>query len=436
MLQTSFFNTIHKASQNFVSAVYKKMYNEEMSVDVKHFITNIRYVGIGITISTFFSFLFNILSGRIFGPSEYGKFALIQSTAMFLLIPMSFGIPTAMVKYGSEKEDLDRQKTVISTSYILIIICVLFFTVVYDIYSKQIAEKFSIPEDSFRLAIFFACFFIFSLMTTNTLRSVNELKKYSMIKSTYGLLQLVPLILFIYFSYISYTSIIYSIFISNIIVGLLTLRIIKKYIGFKFELTWAKILIYFSLYTAISDLSYIVYSNIDQLLINKYMLVENVGIYNAYFYSSINVVNIFAGILSTVFLPTISKYNDKTPIFKRLNKLIPYIIVLGIPFIVITEYIILNIYGKGYPFNITLAFLFGTTSVMSVWYALYASILTSIGIKGAKINLIGTVTIAIVNILLDVCLIPILGLNGAMIATTSGYCCGIGILWLCRNLLK
>lgn len=436
MLQTNILNIFHKASQNFVLTVYQKIYKEEMSGDVKHFISNIGYVGLGIIISTFFSFLFNILSGRIFGPSEYGKFALIQSTAMFLQIPMIFGIPTAMVKYTSEKDDIDRQKTVISTSYILVIICVLFFTIIYNVYSKQLCEKFSIPEESFKLAIVFAHFFIFSLITTNTLRSVNEIKKYSKIKSIYGLLELLPLILFIYLTYISYTSIVYSILISNAILGLLTLPLIKKYIKLKLELTWAKILINFSLYTAISDISYIIYTNIDQLMINKYMPVENVGIYNAYLYSSINVVNIFIGIISTVFLPTISKYEDKTPIFKRLNKLIPYIIGLGIPLIIITEFIILNIYGKGYPFDFRLAFLFGAAAVMSAWYALYASILTSIGIRGAKINFIGTATIAIINIILDIYLIPIIGLNGAMIGTTFGYCCGIGAVWLCRNSLK
>ena len=427
------FNTAYKISQNLVSTVYRKMYNEEMSGDVKHFINDIRYVGIGIIISTFFSFLFNILSGRIFGPSEYGKFALIQSAAMFLQIPMLLGIPTAMVKYTSEKKDIDRQKTVISTSYILVIICVLFFTIIYSIYSKQISEKISMPEESFKLAVIFAHLFIFSFVTTNTLRGVNEIKKYSTIKSVYGLLQLVPLVLFIYLTYVSYRSIIYSILISNAILGLLTLPIIKKYIAFKFELTWAKTLINFSIFTAISDISFIFYTNIDQLLINKYMLVENVGIYNAYFYSSINVINIFAGIISTVFLPTISKYEDKNPIFKRLDKLIPYLIVLGIPFTLITEYIILNMYGKEYPFDFLLAFLFGTASVMSVWYTLYVSILTSIGIKGAKINFIGTTTIAVVNIILDICLIPILGLNGAMIATTFGYCCGIGIMFIFKR---
>lgn len=433
MLQTGLFNTVHKTSQNFISTVYRKMYNEEMSGDVKHFITNIGYVGVGIIVSTFFSFMFNILSGRIFGPTEYGKFVLVQSIAMFLQIPMLLGIPTAMVKYTSENKDIDRQRTVISTSYILVSICVFFFTIIYYIYSKQISEIFSISEESFKLAIIFAHLFIFSFITTNTLRGVNEIKKYSKIKSIYGLLQLLPLILFIYLTHISYTSIVYSILISDALIGLLAFQSIKKYIRFKFELPWAKTLMNFSLFTAISDISFVIYTNTDKLLINKYMLVENVGLYNAYFYSSINVINIFAGIIATVFLPTISKYKDKDSIFKRLNKFIPYLIVLGIPFTLITEYIILNIYGKDYPFDFLLAFLFGITSVMSVWYTLYVSILTSIGIKGAKINFIGTTTIAIVNIILDIYLIPSLGLSGAIIATIFGYCCGISVIIIIKR---
>jgi hypothetical protein len=44
-----------------VGYIYKKMFNEKMSIDGVNFFKNISYVGFGTLISTFFSITFNVL---------------------------------------------------------------------------------------------------------------------------------------------------------------------------------------------------------------------------------------------------------------------------------------------------------------------------------------------------------------------------------------
>jgi len=104
---------------NFVSFLYEKILHEKMNDDVKKFFINLSHIGIGMIIATIFSFTFNILAGRILGPSGYGEFTLVQSIAMFLYIPMLLGFNTAMVKYNAEKDDI-KPKWIIQTSISII----------------------------------------------------------------------------------------------------------------------------------------------------------------------------------------------------------------------------------------------------------------------------------------------------------------------------
>ena len=113
---------ISKMFINFVTFFYERIFHDKMSDDVRKFFKNLLYVGLGTIVAMIFSFVFNIFAGRILGPSGYGEFTLVQSVAMFLYIPMLLGFNTAMVKFNSEREDLKRQRSIISTTYILVFI--------------------------------------------------------------------------------------------------------------------------------------------------------------------------------------------------------------------------------------------------------------------------------------------------------------------------
>ena len=103
-----------------INFVYSKVLHERMSDEATHFLKNLSYVGFGTLIGMVFLFTFNVLVGRLLGPLEYGKFSLVQSISMFLYIPMLMGYHNAMVKYNAEVENYDRQRNVISTTYILL----------------------------------------------------------------------------------------------------------------------------------------------------------------------------------------------------------------------------------------------------------------------------------------------------------------------------
>ena len=417
----------------FVVAVYERIFREKMSGDVAHFLKNLYYVGIGTIVATIFSFSFNIFGARILGPTGYGTFTLIQSISMFLHIPMVFGLSTALVKYNSEKEDFNKQRCIISTTYIMVFISIVISLFFYYLFSTQISNVFSIPKEIFYASVIMAFLFVFYTLTINAIRSLHKMKMLSVLQPIFSIVLLVSFLIFISMNFISFNSMIFSMYLAYGITGGFISLLIRKYLRFTFNPPIAKILTKYGIFALFSSISFTLVTNIDKIFINKYMYVEDVAIYNSYYYASINIIGLFFGIFITVFFPTISKYKDKTVILKRVNKFIPYLIILGLPFILICEFIILNLYGEGYPIYFPMMLIFAITSILVTWYGIYAWIFNSQGDKGVKFTLFGTGTIAITNILLNIYLIPHHGLYGAIVATASAYCTGIFLLYIRRG---
>ena len=420
-----------------INIVYRKIFHEEISSEVEKFIKNLSYVGIGTIIASIFSFSYNILAGRWLGPSEYGTFTLIQSVAMFLYIPMLLGFSTAMVKYNAEKIDFLRQRSIISTTYILVLLFTVVSLLVYFIFSKEIMAIFSISNKVFLFAVLFAVLFVFYTLTTGTLRSLHMIRAYSRLMPVYSAILFFAFLVFVFaFKELSFKSPLYSILLAYGVTGGIILAFLRKYLKPEFSREWAHKLHRYSIYSLMGGISSVLYSNIDKIFINKYISVSYVGIYWAYNYSFTTMILLCTTVFVTVFFPVASMCSDKMMLFKRIKKITILVVIFGWPLAVSTGYVILKLYGGDYPFDLSLALLFATAGICISVDQLYGQLLNSEGLDGVKITSSAAVVLAVVNVLLNVLLIPLFGLNGAVIATIIGYLASISIMLLNKKRLR
>jgi O-antigen/teichoic acid export membrane protein len=408
---------------------YERVFHEKVSVDVEKFIKNLSYLGIGTLISSVFSVLFNILAGRWLGPSDYGSFTLVQSVATFLVIPMTLGFPNALIKYNCEKIDFFRQRTIISTTFILVFLFTAASLLFYLIFSKQMMALFSIPEDLFYFSLVFAVLSVFYSLTTETLRSIHKLQEYSLLKPIYTIILFLSFLVFIFFfKDLSYTSPLYSTMIAYGITGGILLAFLRNYIRPEFSWPWARTLHTYSIYSLMGGISAAFYLNIGKIMINMYLPIAMVGIYWAYNFSYTTVILLFATIFVTIFFPVASMCRDKGMLFRRINKVAFLFILIGWPFALISGYVIFTMYGNKYPFDLPLTLLFTTAGVCISIDMLYGQLLCSVSVNGAKITSYAAVVMAVVSVVLNFLLIPIIGLAGAIIASIISYILSIGIM--------
>jgi O-antigen/teichoic acid export membrane protein len=252
------------------------------------------------------------------------------------------------------------------------------------------------------------------------------MKGFALFQSIFGFILFVTFLIFISIQPPSFEAMVYANYLAFGFIGCVTVIIfLKKYLLLRVDRLWLSTAWRYSNIAVIGALAYTLYSNIDRILINYYMGVESVGIYGVYYYASFAGIGLLSSVFITVFFPTASKILDKKIIYHKLNKIIPYLLIFGIPGVLIGEFIILNFFGKEYPINYPLMLLFAISAVLATWYAMYGWFFNSEGVNGARLTLSGTIIIAIANLVLNIILIPKIGLYGAIGASVLAFALGL-----------
>jgi O-antigen/teichoic acid export membrane protein len=136
-----------------------------------------------------------------------------------------------------------------------------------------------------------------------------------------------------------------------------------------------------------------------------------------------------------VFFPLACRYKDKKVILNRINKSIFYLIVFGLPATIFFEFIILKLYGDAYPFDIKLAFFFGTGGILACITSIYSWLISAAGAEGIKIMSIVAIIVGVINLALNFLLIPMVGLVGGVIALNVSYAINTAVLFKLRLML-
>lgn len=423
--------TIKELVTKLAGTAYRRVFNREMSPTEGDFLRSLSWVGAGSFIATAFLAVFSILGGRLLGPEEYGKFTLIQSIAMFLYVPMLMGFDVAMLKYNAEKDELTRQKSITSTTYIVIAGVTAVSVAVMLLFAQPLARLFAATPELFHLSIYFALLYALFTLAQTTLRSVNRMRAFALSQPVCAVILLVAFGVFILLGRLTFEAMVYSRLISYAVTAVVIYFLYtRQYFSFNFDTGWARTLARFASAYIVAGISSVVYGNIGKIIVAHYMTIADVGIYGAYFTATMNIASILWGIFNMVFLPTASRYEDKRPLLHRFNRLVPLIVVLGIPLIMGIGYLILLLYGGEYPFNLLWLALFAVAAVSFIIRGFYISLSTSEGPRGAFLSSIAGVATALVTLGLSLLLVPVIGIAGAMVAAIAGYLIGmVVILW-------
>jgi len=413
--------------------LYEVLFRREPAGNTKIFIKNFNYIAIGFGLSAIFGFITQILMGRFLGPEGYGKYGLVQSLSLFLYIPMSLGIGTAMVKYNAEEDDIKRQTAIISTSLLICaVLSVVSFFVLF-VFSAQISKIFGVTSSLMLYAIFFALFYNMHVFGTEALRGLHKMKELSIFQAFDGFLMLVLILFFILTKNFSFEISVYVAFITYFAIFLSIIFYLRKYLSFLADTVWLRKIIKYGAFATVGAAAYVFLLNFNKILVNKYLTIDDVGIYNAYYFASTGILSVLLGMFVTVFFPMASRHKDKKSILKKIDEFMPYLFLIGVPFFFIIEFIILKLYGNKYPIDVYLMTEFVVTGILIVCYNLYDYLFASHGILGIKLVAQSGIVMVLFNVILGFYLIPLFGLHGAIISLGASYLLGISVYGFLRK---
>ena len=387
--------------------------------------------GISTIVGRFFGFLLVPFYTNIFSTYEFGVFSNIYAYIAFLNIVYIYGMDAAFLKYSSVAESKDK-KNVFSTPYIFVTLSTLLFSVVILLLRSNLSSAISIPSEYAYLLNYVILIILFdtlALVPFANLRLQRKAKKFAIIKILNILINLglnIYLILFLDYG-------IEAIFISNTAASAFSFlallpEIIKHFIP-RIDKELLKKMLKFGIPYLPASMAATVVQVIDRPIIVKIVGESALGIYQANYKLGIFMmlfVSMFQYAWQPFFLNNAKDVNAKK-LFAKILTL--YLIASSLILVVLSLFIgdiasfeIIpgrSIIGSDYLSGL---YIVPVVLLAYIFHGMYVNFQAGIYIE-EKTKYFPAVTGlgALLNIVVNLILIPKIGIMGAAIATLVSY---------------
>ncbi|WP_445714628.1 lipopolysaccharide biosynthesis protein [Flavobacterium sp.] len=394
--------------------------------------------GIATVLPRMLSFLLVRLYTDYLPTNEYGKVSVIFSFLVFFNVILSYGMETAFFRFYSKEED---KRKVISTSTISLFWSTIGFLALFLLFRKDLADWSEINVQYVVFTIWILALDALAIIPFSKIRAEGRPIKYAFIKILNVLINLTLNVFFLAFlpkwAYNTdnvFIQTIYHqdfqigyIFVSNLIASLVTLLfVLPDYFKIKWQFDidlWKKMMQY-GLPILVAGIAFAINEHFDKILLDWMQVdLDDIGAYSACYK-----IGMFMVLFRTAYTLGIEPFffshakNENAP--QTYATITKYFVILGsliclgvIVFADVLKLILIN--NKDYwsamkivPLIVLANFFLGIYTNLSVWYKLIDK--TRIG---AYISIIG----ALVTLVLNLILIPMISYMGSAIATIFAY---------------
>ena len=375
----------------------------------------------------------------VLSTAEYGRVSFIFAYFVLFNVVLAYGMETAFFRFFNKEES---QEKVTSTSAISLIISSFALLGIAFLFRNQISSLINIDLEYLNFIFVILLLDALVIIPFAWLRATARPMRYAIIKILNVAVNLgLNVFLLLYLKDLAEGNSLFGsiykpdfeisyIFISNLIASGLTLLVLLPFyakIKIKFDTVLWKKMMRYAMPVLIAGIAYSVNETFDRILLEK-LLPTNVAEEQIGMYSACYKLALFMTLFATAFRLGIEPYffsHSKTENpQKNYAKILEYFVALGSVILltvvvfadVIKPYIIRSeAYYEAMwivPFILLANFCLGIYHNLSVWYKI-----TDRTKFGAYISILG----AIVTLVLNYVLIPIIGFKGSAIATLSAY---------------
>jgi len=415
---------------NFSSKKLEKILNSSLEKEKKHLLNNFFLILMSTFFVSFLMLLIQILGGRILGPTEYGKYSLIELIANIIAPFVSWGIPTGIIYFlakGKYQKEFYSASFILILTSLIIVSAILYMTI--DIWSLS----FKIKSEIALLGILFLIPTTLKIFSSSFLKGTGKIKSLSFIESISALCGFVIFIfLLLFYNIKNFHLIVYSKACYLILAFFLSFVISVPFIG-KTSTEYLKKIYSYSNYIFIGQISASVIALVDRFFINYFLGTYSLGLYQAYFFSAQAIVFQIMQSFLAIFFPLVAKARNKKAVIKKMEIVFFKTMPLIFLFDVFSTLFFLWLFGKQYPLKMLWVLLLGAQITLYVLYQLYSNSLAAISKKGAKTNAcylaIGAVVLSIISLPFT----KYLGIKGAIFSRFLLY---LGLIFIYRSQLK
>lgn len=397
-------------------------------------------IGKQIGVTFFFTILVFLLSPiltvlltRVLTIKEFGIYSLLSATIAVLSWMLIFGLNVFIPTKLTSTEYTTRVKSIFSLLLFEVIFLVIIFLIIFIPFIRNNLLQFLKLESygkEFNITLAIISLSVIFILISSYIRANRKLEMHALLGFLYQSVWIIFLGLFFLLSKnFKLIEVLYFWLFGAITSLILSLIYIRKDIYFfimrvkKIDLNLIKKALVFGLPLIPVAMCSWLMTIADRYILNYFIDVTVVGIYSLS-YALVSLILSFSGIIYGVLFPYISKaWDEKNNPQVLFNALLKYTLVITLPgmvgLFVLKEQIITLVSGPKY--------LMGSSTIVFLLFfpllSAVSSIYSQISLLNGKTKLIAFVYIVstILNIGLNILLIPFYGINGAAIATVISY---------------
>lgn len=372
------------------------------------------------------SFFSSVYIARTLGPTEKGHYALFQTIVMFIVQFEFFGMSSAITYYVSKNSnDIDKcYGSIIFISFCSFLLNSLLFLIFY-----LFKINFGLTAISLFMSFFCGTFSLFTMLMSNFFIAQNKLGLFNISELLSCSLLFIFAFLFKSFYHTLNSSSMIILYTTNILIIFLIQVFFSKSIKPYFDFSYLKMLFKYGLKSYLACLAVSLVLKVDIFMLNSMVSADDIGIYSL----AVNLSDLFYTVSSSVILIVFPKFASLENIKDKIlymNKLLKGMFFITIPILLIfgilAPLFITIFYGEAYAesadvLRILLPGVFFWTyfNYFSIFFASENKFLHTIWIP---------VLATLLNIGLNLYLIPRISIQGAAISSSITYFIGCTIL--------
>lgn len=393
------------------------------------------FVFIASVITAFLGYFTRIILARGLTVEDYGLFFAIFSFISFLLFFRDLGLGSALVKHLAEfqaKKQFNEIKTGIFAVLISLFLLSAIFGLVLYFLAPLLSQTYFKDERATIILYFFIAYILVSalfLFLGNIFQGFQKIKTFSLMEPIRCSIVLLAIILLLKWDYgiiapvIAYTLSWLTVFLIFLPWAWHAFSFLKYKIQNMRGIT--KQLYVFGMAVALAQIGAKAIARIDTLMLTYFTSLTEVGIYNVVQPTALLFL-FFSGSITPALYPLVSELwakNDKRRLAEGIRLLHKYSFILTMPafltVLVFSQLFLKITFGEEY---ITGSFALQIL-LIGILFLLVASVnntvLSAIGKPSAVTK--AFIIIAVINVLLNLILIPLFGINGASMSTSISY---------------
>ncbi|HLD25628.1 MAG TPA: oligosaccharide flippase family protein [Candidatus Andersenbacteria bacterium] len=415
------------------AAAHQHLFGQELTVAMKNFLQNLSLSLTGYVIANSLIFVSIVVAGRLLGPSQFGQYALTIALSQILIIPMLPGIDVAaMREVALHPQQLPQ---IAASGLFLLAACTLATWIGVLLVGDTAARLLGLGGSVVRIAALIALAMAGKTFWDSIVRGSGAFRLQLWVRIVDA-----ALILFIFLAGYAWLGVHDWRLLALGVTGgaLASAWIFYSWVG-RGQLRWAGVtsavtrrLVRYGWAGVIGAVAGILLASADKVLLGNFLGSRGLGVYQAYYFASVQLTGQLALIFLNVFFPAAVGQSDLAIVIRKLDRLV---VRLAVPAIIGVSLFILAtlwLFSSAYERNLILVLLMSVYAVLWFIMMTYWTLINTTGPRGILYASLNALVAGVMYLLLVQQLLPLLELYAPPIAFLAAFGYMGGAIWLWR----